>query len=170
VPTIEIYWRRGTAALMGSVALLLALATVLLIFLVYLDAGGVIALLAVCAASFGWAGYLAIARAREGRPVLVFSADGLSDPTGLFMVGHVPWAMITSIETGTGQARGLRKLRIALESGARPTPLSLARRALLFTRSGSTPGSINLSTSAITMPLGVGDELRALAPPSLPVT
>jgi hypothetical protein len=170
VPTIEIYWRRGTAALMGSVALLAALATVLLIFLVYLDAGGIIALLAVCAVSFGWAGSLAIARARERRPVLVFNADGLSDPTGIFMVGDLPWSMITSIETGTGQARGLRKLRVALESGARPEPLSLARRALLFTRSGSPSGSIDLSTSAIRLPPGLGDELRALAPPSLPVT
>jgi hypothetical protein len=85
------------------------------------------------------------------------------------MVGDLPWSMITGIETGTSDARGLRRLRVALASRARPEPLSLGRRALLFTRSGSTPGSINVSTSAVRLPVGLGDELRALAPPSLPV-
>jgi hypothetical protein len=168
VPTIEIYWRRGTAALMGSVTLLFAVGSVLLI-IPYSDEAGIIVFLAVCAASCGWAGYLALVRAREGRPLLVFSADGLSDPTGVFMVGDLPWSMITGIETGASGVQGLRRLRVALASRARPEPLSLGRRAVLFTRSGSTPGSINVSTSAVRLPAGLGDELRALAPPSLPV-
>jgi hypothetical protein len=170
VPAIEIYWRRGTAALMGSVALLLAVASVLLILLAYSDEAAIVAVLAVCAAIFGWVGYLALVRAREGRPLLVFSADGLSDPTGIFMVGDLPWSKITGIETGASDAHGLRRLRIALASRARPEPLSLGRRAVLYTRSGSTPGSINVSTSAVSVPAGLGDALRALVPPSLPVT
>lgn len=130
---------------------------------------GAFAFVVISTICFGWATYVALDRAREPRPVLVISRSGVSDPTGVFMLGEVPWELVEQVLIRTLRGRAYGRVRLTLAAGARPEPLSLGTSLLLFVRSGSTPRSINLSAGAVRLPADLSERLRGLAPATLSV-
>jgi hypothetical protein len=164
---LEIHWRRATAAGAAAVTAPMALLAAALI-IPYRGRAGIVAFLAICVASIGWMAACSVGRARETRPVLVFSEAGLADPTGIFGFGELAWSAVVRVRTGRGR-RPFQRIRVELEPRAGLEPLSIPRRILLFARSGSTPRSISFSVGAVHVTPGFAEAVRTLAPPTVAI-
>jgi hypothetical protein len=163
---VEVYWRRGVSMLLSVSTLLTAVGA---LYVVAISRGHFAAVAAgiVAALISGWASVVLAGRAREKRPVIRFTADGLSDPTNALGVGDVTWGEVSNIETRQRPiALPIGRIHIVVRSSdpasLRATPL---RRAKAFATVGSTsPGTINLSQLAVKIPRDLRRQLEGIAP------
>jgi hypothetical protein len=165
-PIIEIRWRRGTAGVLCAVAVALA-AIGALVIATAAGSGWRLVVGAACVIFFALAARQLFRRAKEDRPLLVFSADGLSDPTGVFGLGNLEWDAVVEVRLGGSFPRPLR-LRICLDRERRGR-VSWRRAVARYLSTGSTPSTINLARFTVCVPGDAPSAIRKIAPESVAV-
>ena len=168
--TVEISWRRGrhllVAVLAGAAGTVGAVAAVD----PPISAGALIVGL-LCAAFFWVPAVFLFRRAVSKRPAIIFSREGIFDPTGTFRVGRAGWEVVDSVDTGTVVKTRLlpfitlHTLNIKFNSTEIPVrPRSRAIRVLRGLMLGNAQNSIGLALLAARYPDGLRDSVRDLAP------
>lgn len=164
--TSEIRWNRATSAVLGAICLGLVAVGGLAV----VGASGNSARLAfgiACAAFFSFGAGVLLHRIRSALPLLVFSPDGVSDPTGRLGFRQIPWTAVSAIRTGEFGSSRIRLGRFAMDidrEAARLHRPSATQTMRIFMTTGSTPSSIRLTWIAISAPRNLRDAIDEVAP------
>jgi hypothetical protein len=165
---VEIRWRRVLAAVLALTGFALAGMGLVEAASTATDTGRAVG--AACFVFFAAGAALLARRALDSRPVLLFTLDGVEDPTGYLKFGRIGWSGVRHVRTDAGVASVFGQLRIEIDrDAASPAKPSFGTRSVQYLTTGSRPTEVRMSWLLLARPENIRDRLRALAPDAVTI-